>query len=53
MRFSVGAMSITEGQFERLNASKHAVKVPQSMGGGRLAVFEFIHHLHCVVSGAS
>ena len=45
----VGAMSVTEEVFKKLNASKHAVKVPESLGGGRLALFEFIHQIHCVV----
>ena len=43
-------MSISEEVYEHLNASKHAVKVPQSLGGGRMAIFEMIHQVHCVVS---
>lgn len=41
-------MSISEDVFQHLNASKHAVKLPSSLGGGRLAVFETIHQIHCV-----
>lgn len=46
-------MSITEHVFEQLNTSKHAVKVPLEMGGGRLALFETIHQIHCVVSSST
>ena len=46
----VGVMSISEQVYEHLNASKHAVKVPQNLGGGRMAIFEMIHQVHCVVS---
>ena len=42
-------MSIDEEVFQKLNASKHAVKVPQNLGGGRQAIFEAVHQLHCVV----
>ena len=45
----VGAISITEEEFQKLNASKHAVKVPSDLGGGYLALPEFIHQIHCVV----
>ncbi|KAJ8066988.1 hypothetical protein OCU04_004367 [Sclerotinia nivalis] len=44
----LGTMSISEDVFQHLNASKHAVKLPSSLGGGRLAVFETIHQIHCV-----
>ena len=43
-------MTISEDTFARLNASAHSVKVPENLGGGRLALFEFIHQIHCVVS---
>jgi hypothetical protein len=43
-------MSITEGTFAKLNASKNAVKVPAEYGGGRQAFVEVIHELHCLVS---
>ena len=43
-------MSISEDVFQQLNASKHAVKVPESLGRGRMALFETIHQIHCVVS---
>ena len=42
-------MSITEEEFARLNASKHAVQVPPELGGGRLALLEFVHQIHCIV----
>lgn len=45
-----GAMSITEETFQKLNASKNAVKVPEGYGGGRQAFVEVIHELHCLVS---
>ena len=47
---NVGVMSIPEQVYEHLNASKYAVKVPNNLGGGRMAIFEMIHQLHCVVS---
>ena len=43
-------MGVDEETYLRLNASKHAVKVPQELGGGRLAFVEALHQLHCVVS---
>lgn len=43
-------MSVSEQVYEHLNASKDAVKVPENLGGGRMAVFETIHQIHCVVS---
>ncbi|CCD47972.1 hypothetical protein BofuT4_P112820.1 [Botrytis cinerea T4] len=46
----LGAMSISEDVFQHLNASKYAVKLPSSLGGGRLALFETIHQIHCVQS---
>ncbi|TEY81663.1 hypothetical protein BOTCAL_0032g00050 [Botryotinia calthae] len=46
----LGAMSISEDVFQHLNASKYAVKLPSSLGGGRLAFFETIHQIHCVQS---
>ncbi|KAK6595621.1 hypothetical protein H4I96_09940 [Botrytis cinerea] len=48
--YKVGAMSISEDVFQHLNASKYAVKLPSSLGGGRLALFETIHQIHCVQS---
>lgn len=47
---AVGAMSISEEDFQKLNSSKHAVKLPKENGGGRMALFEFVHQIHCVVS---
>ncbi|KAL8893984.1 MAG: hypothetical protein Q9207_008561 [Kuettlingeria erythrocarpa] len=47
---NIGAISITEDEFRRLNASKHAVKVPLDLGGGYMALPEFVHQIHCVVS---
>ena len=49
MTFTVGAMSIPEELFQQLNVSKHSVEVPLEVGGGRLALFETIHQIHCVV----
>ena len=46
----VGAMRIDEEIYKELNASKYAVKVPQALGGGRMALFETIHQIHYVVS---
>ena len=45
----VGAIRISEEEFHQLNASKHAVKVPPKLGGGFMALPEFVHHIHCVV----
>lgn len=45
----VGAISITEEEFQKLNASKHAVKVPSDLGGGYMALPEYVHQIHCVV----
>ena len=45
----VGAISITEEEFTKLNASKHAVKVPPDLGGGYMALPEYVHQIHCVV----
>lgn len=47
---AVGAMSISEEDFRKSNSSKHAVKLPKENGGGRMAFFEFVHQIHCVVS---
>lgn len=44
----MGAMSISEEDFQKLNSSKHAVKLPKENGGGRMALFEFVHQIHCV-----
>ena len=46
---TVGAIRISEEEFNRLNASKHAVKVPSHLGGGYQALPEFVHQIHCVV----
>ncbi|KAF2262555.1 hypothetical protein CC78DRAFT_606068 [Lojkania enalia] len=46
----LGAMRIPEEIYRELNASKHAVRVPSKAGGGRMALFEAIHLLHCVKS---
>lgn len=45
----MGAISITEEDFRKLNASKHAVKVPPNLGGGFMALPEFVHQIHCEV----
>ena len=45
----VGAMSITEETLGKINASEHAVRLPDESGGGYLAVLEVFHQLHCVV----
>ena len=45
----VGAISITEEEYRKLNASRHAVKVPPNLGGGYMALPEFVHQIHCVV----
>ena len=45
----VGAISISEEEFHQLNASKHAVKVPEKLSGGFMALPEFVHQIHCVV----
>ncbi len=45
----VGAISISEEEFQQLNASKHAVKIPPVLGGGYIALPEFVHQIHCVV----
>jgi len=42
-------MSIPEHVFQQLSASKDAVEVPLELGGGRMALFETIHQIHCVV----
>ncbi|KAF2182968.1 hypothetical protein K469DRAFT_635892 [Zopfia rhizophila CBS 207.26] len=44
----LGAMSIPENVFQKLNASKYSAEVPPKAGGGRLALFEGIHLIHCV-----
>lgn len=43
-------MRISEDKFKTLNASKHAVRLPEEAGGGRMALFEAFHLIHCVVS---
>ena len=43
-------MSVSEEDFNKLDASKHSVKVPTKFGGGRMASVEFVHQVHCVVS---
>lgn len=46
----VRIMAIPESAFQTLNVSKHSVKVPSELGiEGRLAIFDTIHLLHCVV----
>lgn len=42
-------MRISEQVYEHLNASKYAVELPENLGGGRMAIFEMIHQIHCVV----
>jgi hypothetical protein len=44
----VPVMRISEEVFKTLNASKHAVEVPKV--GGRMALYEGFHMVHCVVS---
>ena len=46
---TVGAISITEEEYRKLNASRHAVKVPLNLRGGYMALPEFVHQIHCVV----
>ncbi|KAF2872826.1 hypothetical protein BDV95DRAFT_490986 [Massariosphaeria phaeospora] len=41
-------MRIPERTFQTLNASKFSVKVPEDAGGGRMALFEAFHQLHCL-----
>jgi hypothetical protein len=41
-------MEIPESVFQRLNASKHSIKTPPTLGQGRLAIFEAVHQIHCV-----
>ena len=43
-------MSISEAAFQKLNASRYAIKVPSEAGTGRMAAFEAVHQIHCVVS---
>jgi len=43
-------MRISEDTFGTLNASKHAVTLPEEAGGGRMALYEGFHLVHCVVS---
>lgn len=45
----VGAIRISEEEFRKLYASKHAVRVPSKLGGGFMALPEFVHQVHCVV----
>lgn len=42
-------MRITESEFQSINASKHSTKL-YDQEGGRIALFEAIHMIHCVVS---
>lgn len=41
-------MIISEDVFQTINASKHSVKAPPSLGKGRLAAFEGFHYIHCL-----
>ena len=43
-------MSVSEEVYQTVNASKHAVRMPKELGGGRQALLETIHQLHCLVS---
>ncbi|CAF9941456.1 MAG: hypothetical protein HETSPECPRED_003233 [Heterodermia speciosa] len=45
---NMGAIKISAEEFSRLNASRHAVRVPSSLGGGYMALPEFVHQIHCV-----
>ena len=45
----VDAIRISAEEFHKLNASKYAVKVPAQLGGGFMALPEFVHQVHCVV----
>jgi hypothetical protein len=47
---TVTVMRISEETFVTLNASKHAVTLSGENGGGRMALYEGFHLLHCVVS---
>ncbi|KAF2111194.1 hypothetical protein BDV96DRAFT_650300 [Lophiotrema nucula] len=46
----LNVMRISDNIFQHLNASKHAVRLPEAAGGGRMALFEAFHLMHCVVS---
>ncbi|KAF2471229.1 uncharacterized protein BDR25DRAFT_325024 [Lindgomyces ingoldianus] len=46
----MGVMRISEDVFQKLNASRFAAVAPLDVGGGRLAMFEAIHLIHCVKS---
>ena len=45
-------MTIPESIFQSLNASKYATEAPPKASGDRLALFEAVHQIHCVVSGS-
>jgi hypothetical protein len=47
---TVHVIRISEKTFKTLNASKYAVKLKEEAGGGRIAMFEAFHFIHCVVS---
>ena len=46
---TVQVMRVSEQEFQTLNASKHAVEIPEKSGGGRIAIYEAFHLVHCVV----
>lgn len=46
--WQTGAISITEDEFRKLSASPHSVKVPEELGGGRMALLEVTHQIHCL-----
>ncbi|CAI6229012.1 unnamed protein product [Periconia digitata] len=47
---NIRLMSIPESVFVTLNASQHSFKLDPEFGGGRLAIFDTMHMLHCVRS---
>lgn len=50
MRHLGSIFSINHETLRRLQAPESAVKLPESSGGGYMAVFEYVHYLHCLVS---
>ncbi|KAI9881204.1 MAG: hypothetical protein M1830_007182 [Pleopsidium flavum] len=43
-----GVFNLDHETLQKINAPEYAVKLPESSGGGYMAVFEYIHHLHCL-----
>ncbi|KUJ16888.1 uncharacterized protein LY89DRAFT_645897 [Mollisia scopiformis] len=46
--WDIGAIQISEEEFSHVNASPHAVEVPPELGGGRMAMLEVNHQIHCL-----